>query len=54
VISMPRYISIVLPLFFVAGEKISGTKYRKPILIVLALLQLVTFYFWLKGDPICY
>jgi Gpi18-like mannosyltransferase len=54
VISMPRYISIVLPIFFVAGEKISRTKYSSVILSFFALLQLVTFYFWLKGDPICF
>lgn len=54
VISMPRYISIVLPVFFVAGEKISCTKYNVVILSFLTMLQLVTFYFWLKGDPICY
>ncbi len=54
VISMPRYISIILPLFYFFGKKIYSSGYRNAIISLLTAAQLVTFYFWLKGDPISF
>ncbi|MEO8086217.1 MAG: hypothetical protein ABI763_05335 [Bacteroidota bacterium] len=54
VISMPRYISIILPLFYYFGKKIYASGYRNAIISLLTAAQLVSFYFWLKGDPISF
>lgn len=48
VISMPRYISILFPIFFMVGEKIFNYKYKYFIVGSFFILQLCNLYFWLN------
>lgn len=54
VLSLPRYISVIFPMFKYLGEWISRFKYLPFIFILLFLLQLVTYYFYLISHPFGY
>lgn len=47
VISMPRYISVVFPLFLVIGLAMDKSRHRLTWLFVLGALQMWTYHYWL-------
>lgn len=47
---MPRYISIVFPLFFLFAYWLKDVKWKFALIPVLIGLQLFTFYFWLVSS----
>lgn len=54
VASMPRYISGLFPYFLFLGDWLGTKKYRYPVIGILLLLQLWTFYFWVIADRFSY
>ncbi|UPT66578.1 MAG: hypothetical protein M0D57_19345 [Sphingobacteriales bacterium JAD_PAG50586_3] len=49
--SMPRYISVIFPIFIIAGMYFnSKPKFKTFAFAGLAVLHFVTFYFWLLSD----
>ena len=54
VLSLPRYISVIFPMFKYLGTWVSGFKYLTAFYIFLFLVQLTTFYFYLISHPFGY
>lgn len=54
VISIPRYVSVVFPLFMFLASHIHRWKIRNVILVVVLILQLVSLYPWIKLHPLGY
>jgi hypothetical protein len=53
-ISMPRYISVIFPLFIILGYYLARSKYKPALYTLLGIMHLVSFYFWLKPDILSY
>ena len=54
-ISMPRYISLLFPIFIILGYYLVNKVHAKPIVYgLLTILQLISFYFWIISDPLSY
>lgn len=51
---MPRYISIIFPLFFLFGYWLRNVRWKFALIPLLIGLQLFTFYFWLVSDSFSY
>jgi len=54
VISMPRYISVIFPLFIFISSILNTYKYKNAILVLLLMIQICTYYFWLIRNPLSY
>jgi hypothetical protein len=54
VLSMPRFISILFPLFVLLGSKISIQKYYIGIIVLLLAFHFWSFYPWLISSPFSY
>lgn len=54
VISIPRYISVVFPLFIFLSSHMYRLKIRNFLLVVVLILQLVSLYPWIKLYPLGY
>lgn len=52
--SMPRYISILFPLFIVANQYLYNLKYKYFVLGVFCVLQLNNLYYWYNYHPFSY
>lgn len=50
VASMPRFTTVLFPLFLLAGNWLAGQRWKVPILAMAFMLQLGWFVLWLKGD----
>lgn len=51
---IPRYISILLPIYFILSQYLEKFKFKNTILILFYLLQLCNLYFWLGNAPFSY
>lgn len=52
VASMPRFSSILFPLFLLAGSTLAHSRWRVPALVAAFLLQLCWFHLWSHGELI--
>ena len=52
VASMPRFSTVLFPLFLLAGDVMARSRWRIPILAAAFLLQLGWFHLWLHGELI--
>lgn len=53
-VSMPRYISVLFPLFFLPINGVKMSRFIHLGLLGLWILQLLVFQFWLRGDTFSY
>lgn len=54
VISVPRYVSVLFPLFYPVSNYIYHSKLKYIVLIFLLILQIIMFHFFLINEPISY
>jgi Gpi18-like mannosyltransferase len=54
VLSMPRFISIIFPFIIIIGNYMYRIKFKWGIAGILFILQLISFYFWVDGNPLGY
>lgn len=52
--SIPRYISILLPLYYIATQYLWRFRFKHQFLVILYILQLGNLYFWFKCAPFSY
>ena len=54
IISMPRFISVIFPLFLIISLQANLLKIKYIILILILLLHFTTFYWWITNNPISF